>query len=189
MSDRPKFARSVALEAARELCWVLKEVCVCGRIICAGSLRREKEQVGDVELLYIPEFATERAGLFDTERVNLVDRKLADLLAAGVLGKRRNVNGAETWGTKNKLAFHCASGVPVDLFEATQANWFNYLVCRTGGARSNVEVASAAQRKGWKWNPYGPGFTDQHGAIVPVTCERDVFDLMGLPYREPRDRA
>lgn len=36
------------------------------------------------------------------------------------------------YGSKNKLMRHRASGIPVDLFSATTANWFNYLVCRTG---------------------------------------------------------
>lgn len=53
---------------------------------------------------------------------------------------------------------------------------------------ANTQIASAAQSKGWKWNPYGPGFTDNHGEIVRVTSEHDVFRLAGLPYREPWER-
>lgn len=186
MSDKPKFARAVALAVAAELCRVIEGD--CERLLCCGSLRRRKPLVGDIELVYLSRHTEERAGLFDTERVALVDRRLKELLSAGVIGKRRNVHGSEMWGAKNKLAFHCASGVPVDFFAATAENWWNYVVCRTGGAQSNTAIASAAQRKGWKWNPYGPGFTDEHGHTVPVTCEQDVFRLAGLPWREPWER-
>lgn len=188
MSDRQKYPRAAALAVARELCAVLKPA--CERLIVAGSLRRRKDLVGDVEIVYAPIVAEIRAGLFeaDTQKVSAVDCELDKLQARGVIGRRRNVNGSEMWGEKNKLAFHCASGVPVDFFAATAANWFNYLVCRTGGARSNTEIAAAAKRKGWQWNPYGAGFTNERGELVRMASERDVFAFAGLPWREPWER-
>jgi DNA polymerase/3'-5' exonuclease PolX len=111
------------------------------------------------------------------------------LLQSGRLAKRTNVNGSEMWGHKNKLAVHVASGIPVDLFSARLGNWFNYLVCRTGGAESNMRIASAAQAKGWKWNPYGVGFTNETGSDVFVNSERDAFELVGLKYLEPWERS
>lgn len=187
-APKPKFPRAAALEVARQLAVLLRPLSEPNRLICAGSLRRRKQAVGDVELLYVPRFNTERDGLFDTRQVNLVDRLLEELIAAGVLSKRRNSVGSEVWGEKNKLARHVVSGIPVDFFAANDANWFNYLVCRTGSAESNVRIASAAQKKGWKWNPYGAGFTDQNGTVVPVRSERQVFELAGLEYLEPWER-
>jgi len=104
------------------------------------------------------------------------------------LAKRKNVNGSEMWGEKNKLAVHVASGIPVDFFAASEANWFNYLVCRTGGAESNRQIAVACQANRLKWNPYGPGFTTPNGSVVRMSSEREVFDWAGLPYREPWER-
>lgn len=46
------------------------------------------------------------------------------------------------WGEKNKLAVHVRTGIPVDFFAATEANWWNYLVCRTGGEQNNIAIAS-----------------------------------------------
>lgn len=83
---------------------------------------------------------------------------------------------------------HRASRIPVDLFATTREAWFNYLVCRTGPAESNTAIANAAIAKGWKWHPYDSGFTDQEGNWVYVRAERDVFDLVGLPYHAPPDR-
>jgi len=189
MSDKPKFARAVALEVAREVCALLKPHCEPDRLIVAGSLRRRKEQVGDVELVYVSKLELAAADLFSVDSVPVVDRVLSGLLAAGTVGKRHTVTGAETWGPKNKLAFHIASGVPLDFFATTEAAWFNYLVCRTGGAANNTWIAGAALRKGWRWNPYGAGFTDRSGELVPVRSEREAFELVGLPYREPWERT
>lgn len=185
MSAKVKYLRAEALKVAKELCDLQR---LCERLICAGSLRRRKLQVGDVEIVYISKVTTVPDGLFDSKQVSLMDVALDEMVAEGIIAKRTNVNGSVMWGEKNKLAVHVASGIPVDFFAATEANWFNYLVCRTGGAENNTAIASAAQAKGWKWNPYGAGFTNERGQLVPVTSERDVFDLVGLPYKEPWER-
>jgi hypothetical protein len=49
----------------------------------------------------------------------------------------------------------------------------------------------AAQAKGWKWNPYGSGFSRAVGLgreVHQVTREQDVFAFVGLPYLEPWQR-
>ncbi len=193
MSDKPKFPRAVAIEVARELCQALDGACI--RLVVAGSLRRRKAEVGDVELLYIPRFEEVRDGLFDTKEQNCVDVKLDELLRRSVLAKRENSLGIETWGEKNKLAIHPRSGIPVDLFSANLLNWWNYLVCRTGSAENNIRISTAAQARGYQWHPYSSGFTHtERTALVTtyserdVTSERDVFEIAGLPYLEPWQR-
>lgn len=193
MSDKPlktKFPRAAALAVAKELCDVLRPV--AERLIVAGSLRRRKAEVGDVEILFVPKLKAVPFDLFGTVvQMSLVEDALADLLEGGVLAKRKNVNGSEMWGAKNMLAVHVASGIPVDLFAATEANWWNYLVCRTGPGESNIAIASAAQAMGWKWNPYGAGFSRQIGLTTEervVGSEREVFEFVGLPFKEPWER-
>lgn len=184
---KTRFPRAAAIAVAKELCDALKPVTTA--LIVAGSLRRRKLDVGDVEILYISKTGSAPDGLFDVVETNLVDEVLASLLQRCVLAKRTNEKGSEMWGPKNKFAVHVASGIPVDLFTATAENWFNYLVCRTGGKDSNTRIAAAAQAKRWQWNPYGPGFTDENGNLVKVETEQDVFRLAGLPYLEPWQRT
>lgn len=164
---------------------------LCERFIFAGSLRRRKQEVGDVEVLYIPKFTTVPDGLFDAKQVSVIDMALEEMLKEGIIAKRKNVNGSVMWGEKNKLAVHVKSGIPVDFFAATEENWFNYLVCRTGGAENNRQIAMAANNKGWTWNPYGTGFSQPYGEMhkhYVVASEQDVFEFVGLPYREPWER-
>lgn len=185
-SEKVKYPRGLAIEAVREILAMFQAG--CRRVVVAGSLRRMKEEVGDVEILYLPNFAEVKADWFSTRRVNVADRVLDTMLASGLIAKRRNVLFQESWGSQNKYAVHVTSGIPVDFFETYEEAWFNYLVCRTGGAESNMRVASAAQAKGWKWHPYGIGFHDEQGNTVRVGSEREVFELVGLPFLEPKER-
>jgi DNA polymerase/3'-5' exonuclease PolX len=190
VSDKRRFLREKALLVARFLCIYLADHCV--RIEVAGSLRRRKAEVGDIELVFIPDMQMEPVDFFTTNSVSCVDKVLEDMIRKGILAKRLNVRGGTAWGERNKLALHVESGIPVDLFAATSANWFNYLVCRTGPGESNIRIATAAQAKGWKWNPYGDGFSRPAGLgreIHPVKSEREVFEFVGLEYKEPWERV
>src|SRR5262252_1758325 len=169
------------------LCLGAKE----GRCQIVGSVRRRKPEVGDVEILYVPRrvMRQTRGEMFETEQdgVNVI---LEGLLNSRMLEKRVNEKGHFTWGAQIKLARHIATGIPVDLFATNEESWWNYLVCRTGPADSNTQVAAAARARGWKWEPYSSGFRrlsdpDDHHA---VESEREVFDFVGMKYLEPQER-
>lgn len=186
---KPRFPRAAALDVCRELCRELKPV--TERLIVAGSLRRRKEEVGDVEILFIPKWGkiTRPDQLF-AETCNITEATIETLRFRGVLDARLNKDGREAMGPKNKLMVHRASGIPVDLFTASPENWWNYLVCRTGGAESNVLIATVAREQGYSWSPYGSGFirlSDQR--LIPMTSEQHVFEFLGLPYLQPWERA
>jgi DNA polymerase/3'-5' exonuclease PolX len=162
----------------------------CERIEIAGSIRRRRPDVGDVEIVYVPRWQTDvpdPGDFFRHTAINLVDGAIANLERCGVLGRRTNAVGREMFGEKNKLAVHVASGIPVDLFATSEECWWNYLVCRTGGAESNVRIAAAAQRIGCKWTPYGSGFLTPRG-MAPMHSEEEVFAFVGLPHLPPASR-
>lgn len=187
VGEKPRFPNAVGMKVSAELCAALKPV--CDRLIVAGSLRRLKPTVGDVEILYIGKTKVRQdpGDMFSNITVNLADETISALEKAGVLERRKNVNGSQMYGPKNKLMRHRASGLPVDLFAATPENWWNYLVCRTGPADSNKRICMAAQERGWKWNPYGAGFS-RAGEIRTMESEAEVFAFVGLPYLQPEDR-
>ena len=187
--SKTKFPRQLAMDVAAIICRELKPL--TERLIVAGSLRRRKREVGDIEILYIPKYEERQAPeelLPKPIQVNLVDEYLNRLLREGAIARRSSVTGSVAWGEKNKLAVWCADGIPVDLFSATEANWFNYLVCRTGSAENNLAICNAAIARGLKWNPYGVGFSYPNGNTIEVKSEQDVFLHAGLEYKEPCDR-
>ena len=182
-----RFARRVAIAVARDVCDWLRPA--CARLIVAGSLRRRRPDVGDIEILYIPLSEERQSDLFFTEEASLADERIEALEARGVLERRMNIIGREMYGPQNKLMRHCETGIPVDLFATTAEAWHNYLVCRTGPAASNTRIAVAARLRGWKWNPYGPGFTNlATGEVRPIGSEEGVFAFVGLPYHQPKER-
>lgn len=188
MSDKKKYPRADALAVAAELVQQLRPC--AERIEVAGSLRRGKAEVGDVELLFVPKKAGKRDELF-REYYDAADAALFRWSLEGVLSKRPSKVGVFTWGPENKLAVHVASGIPVDFFSTDSLRWWNALVVRTGGKQNNLLITTTAQRQGWTFEAYGAGF---HKLSDPAerhdtTSERDVFEFIGLKYLEPEDRA
>lgn len=187
--EKVRFAYADVVPIAQKFIAFLERHCT--RIVIAGSLRRQKLFVSDIEILYISKssFAVDPTDLFGARAaVQAADLALDALLESGTIARRANKNGYFTWGTRNKLAVHVASGIPVDFFETTEANWWNALVVRTGPSDSNVRIASEAKARDWDWHAYGDGFTRGREHKI-VKSEREVFEHVGLPYLEPSARC
>lgn len=148
---------------------------VCERIEIAGSIRRQKADVGDIELLCIPKY---------TVGVDQLDKQLMLFISQHILDYRRNKLGSRVYGPKNKLLLHCESGIGVDIFSTTKECWPVALVVRTGGKKSNMRLATAALNKGYHFHAYGSGFSTPNGEIV-CHSEREVFETVDLLYLEP----
>jgi len=144
------------------------------RITIAGSIRRQKSQVGDIELLVIP-------------RANYLDKILDDLMVQGILAMRLNKRGYRMYGPKNKLMVHLPSGMAVDLFSTTEANWGMALFVRTGPKEWNIRAMSRFRELGMQGHAYG-GVTDEEGNEVDCPDEQSVFRLLGWPYVPPERR-
>jgi DNA polymerase/3'-5' exonuclease PolX len=199
IEGKVRYSRAAAMRAASFICQLLKpwveELKVC------GSLRRGKQWVGDIEIVYIPKLqrvlelaqSDLLSGSPAPTFTNLTDLQLQTLINKALIRKRTNALGSISWGEKNKYAVDCATGIPIDFFAATRENWWNYIVCRTGGADNNSRISSAAQSRGLHWHPYERGFTCHTGTYrrgkwLRVRSELAVFAIAGLPYLEPHER-
>ena len=178
MSDRPKekWKADIAWGIARDL--RTKLFSSCWRIEVAGSLRRRKEYVGDIELLCIPRY---------DGPVDLLDRSVRELMYKGVLETRKDKRGRMIYGKQNKLLRH-SSGIGVDIFSTTDECWVVALVVRTGGFKTNIHIASRAKDLGLRFHAYGKGFTGADGQPIVCHTEEDVFKTVGLAYKEPWER-
>ena len=179
------------LEEAQEPTFDLRELLLpaCKRIEVAGSIRRGKQDVGDIELLCIPK-TTEQTDLFgeSLEPENHLNRMLDELVASGnVLEKRPNRKGHFTYGPQNKLLLHVPTGIPVDVFTADERNWGMSLLVRTGSREFNIRVMRRFRDLGMKGHAYG-GVTDQDGTVIDCPDEETVFDLLGWRYIAPEYR-
>ena len=189
MSDKPRWPRADALKVAEFLMGYLAQCTERAEI--AGSIRRNRPYVGDIEIVYIPkiQMVPNASDLFGYPiPMNLVDVDISLLIAAQVLKRRMSSAGHSAYGPKNKLLVHVPTGIPVDLFATTADCWFNYLVCRTGGTQTNVNICNAAIARGKHWQPYGSGFKEPDGQITTMDSERAVFEHVGLKYLPPEQR-
>ena len=159
----------------------------CERAAIAGSIRRCKPMVSDIELLYIPRFEERPFDLLTVSLVSLADEHINGWLKYGLITKRPSSTGVTSWGYKNKFAVHVPSGISVDLFATTFDNWWVSLVIRTGSKETNLALTNGAIKLGRRLNAYGSGVLDRD-VVIPAKSERDVFDLCGVAYVEPAAR-
>ena len=169
------------LEKAKMIAEKIKAVleASCQKVTIAGSIRRQKPEVGDIELLAIPKYV---------DGVDILDAKIKTMIHFDMLGYRLNKLGSKVYGPKNKLLVHLPSGSGVDIFSTDAKCWPVALVVRTGGKTTNKRIATAALRKGCRFHAYGRGFTTPNGEII-CHSEREVFEAVGLPYLEPWERV
>ena len=185
-SDPPR----VPLGRAQVIAWiVLRELApYCDRIEIAGSIRRRKETVKDVEILAVPK----------PGRTDLFGKVLSDALTdylAPIAGHdshpwrlRLDKNGRATLGPSNKLLLF--DGFPIDVFTTTEMHWAMSLFVRTGPAEWNVKAMVQFQRLGMRGHAYdGLTGVTRDGKDVPVADERDVFRLLDWPWAEPELRV
>jgi DNA polymerase/3'-5' exonuclease PolX len=176
----------------------------------AGSLRRRKSEVGDVEHVVIPAFGdVERGdGLFSTrERTNLLWFHL-DSLMRGTAGLEKHWYGnGNRWGEKYRGVDY--RGANHEIFIATVDNWGATLAIRTGPVEFSKRLVTGLLRNhrrnkdGQVWRcrdcptvcPVGTEKCpdcDGTGLIpveaISVPTEELYFELSGIGFVPPERR-
>lgn len=187
MGDKQKWAAVEAATVAVALKGALAPF--CERIEIAGSLRRGKRMVSDIELLYVGRRQNIANDFFNESTCDAAAACLDSLLNRSVIAKRPNSLGRFTWGPQNKLGIHVESGIPVDFFSTSEANWWVSLVIRTGSKETNLKLTTGAQARGRTLHAYGAGVEiNATGEVMACRSEEDVFEWCGVPYLKPEDR-
>ena len=183
MTTELSVARSVGEDLVRLL------VPFCERIEIAGSIRRQRPQVKDIELLCVSRVRSTQ-DLFGDLATNSyeLDLKLDALVVDGsVLKKRPNKANYYNYGKQNKLLVHVETGIPVDVVSTDAKNWGMALVVRTGSREFNIRVMQRFKELGMRGHAYG-GVTDQEGSDLDCLDEETVFRLLGWPWIRPEER-
>lgn len=156
---------------------------VTERIEVAGSIRRRKESIGDIEIVCIPLLETD---LFGFPGASRLEPGLEVLISQG-----RIIKG-DKWGPKYKK-FHPVAlpDLSVDLFITTALEWAYTFVIRTGSADFSHRVVTPRQHGG-----YLPGHLRVGGCrlwegdtALVTPEERDFFEALGLEWIEPEGRV
>ncbi|MFJ6135383.1 DNA polymerase/3'-5' exonuclease PolX [Kitasatospora sp. NPDC092286] len=151
-----------ATEQAEQIVAAIAAVPGCTRCAYAGSLRRMRETVGDIDVLATAEdSAPLMAALAGLPYV-------AEVIAQG----------------PTKTSVRTAKGLQVDLRVVPEEDWGAALVYFTGSKAHNIKLRTMAVRAGLKLSEYGL-FGAESGKKVVSATEEEVYAALGLPWIAP----
>ena len=152
----------VAMELAEELTGLLAAVPGCERCAYAGSLRRMKDTIGDIDILAISDapqaLMTALTGLPHVDRV----------VASG----------------PTKTSIVTTAGLQVDLRVVPPASWGAALQYFTGSRAHNIRTREIAVHLKLKLSEYGL-FDVATGEKIVSATEKEVYERLGLPWIPP----
>jgi DNA polymerase (family 10) len=134
-----------------------------GKIDVAGSYRRRKETVGDLDIL-----VTCRSSDKVMDRLTGFEG-VAEVIARG----------------KTKCTVRLRNGLQLDLRAVPEESYGAALVYFTGSKQHNIMLRRLGQQRGLKINEYGVFRGDRR---VAGRTEEDVYRSIGLPYIPPELR-
>ncbi len=161
-----RFLLSYAEQTAGEVSDYLSELGGVEKITAAGSLRRGRETVGDVDLL-----VTGPAGAAVLDRFAAYP-KVNEILARG----------------ENKASATIGhEGLQVDVRALPKEHFGAALQYFTGSKEHNVALRSRAVRMGFKLSEYGL-FRSEDDTLVCSETEEEVYQALGLRWIPPEMR-
>jgi DNA polymerase/3'-5' exonuclease PolX len=175
--SKSKMLYSTAKRIADHLVELLRPHCI--RIEIAGSIRREQEVIGDVEICLIPK--PYETGLFTSGIASVLNpwEKVKGELVYGKCKYTQRIVPDEIVGVKGKR-------VALDVFIACEENWGLIFAIRTGSSDySHKVLADGWVKRGYKSEG---GILTQGGKTYEVREEIDLFNRIGIPYCEPKNR-
>ncbi len=158
-----RFLRSEVVDDVRMLLKTLRAVPGVVKAEAAGSFRRRKETVGDIDILAIAK---------NRERVS-------DAIAHLPIVRHVVAHG------ETKLSFDLLSGLRVDIRFVNRDQWGSALLYFTGDKEHNIALRKLAIRRGWKLNEYG---LFEGEKVVASKEEKDVYQALGLAFVSPEER-
>lgn len=162
-SKAVRFGVAVAEQVAKSLITYFQSLKEAKKVEVAGSFRRRRETVGDLDILVSsphPQQVTQRFAKFDG---------IAQVLAQG--------------GTRASAVLR--QGMQVDLRVVADVSFGAALHYLTGSKAHNIAMRTLAQERGLKMNEYGIFSGIRR---IAGETETSVFNALGLPYIEPELR-
>lgn len=163
-----------ANEAANQIIDILQKQKNIIRCEVAGSLRRRKEIIGDIDILV-------------STKASAAERNME--LFTSHPDVEKIISKGET-----KSSVLLKSGIHCDLRIVSEDEFPFALAYFTGSKEHNIEMRSLAKKFGWSLNEYGfsaYGAEEVRGRakrIVPCKNEEDIYEAMKLSYIPPELR-
>src|SRR5665647_622781 len=163
VSQARRFKLATAAQYAEPLRAFLQAIRGVAQVTVAGSFRRMRETVGDLDILVTtaePDAVMQHFTAYD---------EVAEVLSAG--------------STRGSVVLKC--GLQVDLRVVSETSYGAALHYFTGSKAHNIAIRRIAQKLGLKVNEYG---VFRGEARIAGETEESVYRAVGLPYIEPELR-
>jgi DNA polymerase (family 10) len=158
-----RFILGFALPLIRSIEERLKTVPEVKKAVAAGSVRRWKETIGDVDFLVLSDNPTKVSNYF----VSMPE--VIQILEKG----------------KTKSAVKLNTGMNADIRILPEESFGAALQYFTGSKPHNIELRRIAQDKGWKLNEYG---IFRKNKQIAGKTEEEVYEKLGLQWIPPEMR-
>lgn len=137
----------------------------CSRIEVAGSIRRRKRNVNDIDIVLV--WIGKGFGFLTFCRAHGIKPAGGERIIKFKWGKMQ---------------------IPVQLFQTDDDGWPTSLLVRTGSADHNIMLCARAKAHGLKLS-VGKGLLDRRGEPMRgIETEHDIFKALDMNYVEPKDR-
>jgi len=168
-SDKHRMPLSIARRIGNELLEQVKQITGVHIASLAGSLRRQKETVGDIDIVITAATKDWKKIINRFIKLPLVNRTLASgTTKASVILKENNVQA--------------------DIRVVHDDEYATAMFYFTGSKEHNIQLRTIAKKKGWKINEYGVFDLKTNKKILTRT-EEDIYKLFDLPYIPPENRT
>lgn len=154
----------------------------CEKIEIAGSIRRERPTVKDIELVCIPKtFKPVVKTLFGDEAPQPARpiKEFCDLV-----NEWEAVKGSPAGKYTQRVLIE---GIKLDLFMTTRDNWGLIFMIRTGSADYSKKMLGIIKTAGFK-SDGGQLVDTDTGEIIPVKTEKEFYQVTGSFFEEPKFR-
>jgi len=154
----------IALERAQKVAdAVVKRLSpYCQRIEIAGSIRRRKRWVNDIDLVLV---------LKDPWDFHAELMKIGQIKMSG-----------------KKIMRVMVGSTQVDIYVADEETWSTLLLIRTGSKENNIRLCSRAKDLGWHLAASGDGLFNEKEERIAGDSEISIYNALGLPYQRPEER-
>ncbi len=166
-----RFLLDVADEIAQKITEQLKGLPGVEKVTPAGSLRRGRETVGDLDLL-----VTGKCCDNELQRNQVIERILSFPGILEVLAKG-----------ENKVSFKLRSGMQVDVRLLPPDSFGAALQYFTGSKNHNVQLRQRALKQGYTLNEYGLVRMEDNKRVAGKT-EEEIYKKLGLEFIAPELR-
>jgi DNA polymerase (family 10) len=165
-----RFLLDDAESAAERVTLYLKLFPGVEEVMPAGSLRRGRETVGDLDLLVTgPACAEENVAA--AVEYTAAYPPIVELLAKG----------------QNKVSFRLRSGLQVDVRLLPRASYGAALQYFTGSKMHNVSLRQRALKRGYTLSEYALSRLD-NGSLVAAAAEEEIYAALGMDWIPPELR-